>query len=117
MTIYLKDATYIDWKTLQLKKTHIVVDTDRGREIEFPEGIPSQTEAAETDIVLDCRNKLITRSFGCGHHHIYSALARGMPAPRKNPENFLEILKYIWWHLDRNLDGDSIRARALSTAL
>jgi len=27
----------------------------------------------------------------CAHHHLYSALARGMPPPPKTPANFQEI--------------------------
>ncbi|MCD6292507.1 MAG: amidohydrolase family protein, partial [Deltaproteobacteria bacterium] len=52
-----------------------------------------------------------------GHHHVYSALARGMGAPKKNPENFYEILKYVWWTLDKALDKDSVEASALATAI
>jgi len=66
---------------------------------------------------LDCRARLVTKSFGCGHHHIYSALARGMPAPSKTPHNFIEILEYIWWHLDKSLDKEMIEASALVSAL
>ena len=33
----------------------------------------------------------------CAHHHLYSALARGMPAPPRTPTNFTEILDQIWW--------------------
>lgn len=40
-----------------------------------------------------------------------------MPAPKKNPENFREILKYIWWTLDKSLDKDTIEASALATAI
>jgi cytosine/adenosine deaminase-related metal-dependent hydrolase len=40
----------------------------------------------------------------CAHHHLYSALARGMPAPPSTPTGFREILELIWWRLDRALD-------------
>jgi cytosine/adenosine deaminase-related metal-dependent hydrolase len=40
----------------------------------------------------------------CAHHHLYSALARGMPAPYRTPSSFLEILELVWWRLDRALD-------------
>ncbi|PIY03337.1 MAG: amidohydrolase, partial [Bacteroidetes bacterium CG_4_10_14_3_um_filter_31_20] len=43
--------------------------------------------------------------------------ARGMGAPKKNPENFYEILKYVWWTLDKCLDKEMIEASALSTAI
>lgn len=67
--------------------------------------------------VIDCQGKIVTKSFAVGHHHAYSALARGMGAPEKNPENFYEILKYIWWTLDKALDREMIEASALSTAI
>jgi cytosine/adenosine deaminase-related metal-dependent hydrolase len=40
-----------------------------------------------------------------------------MPAPEKNPGNFLEILQYIWWNLDKKLDKEMVEASALATAL
>jgi len=53
----------------------------------------------------------------CGHHHLYSALARGMPAPPKTPSNFAEILQQIWWRLDVALDLEMIRWSAMLGAL
>jgi cytosine/adenosine deaminase-related metal-dependent hydrolase len=72
---------------------------------------------ASEDRILDCKGKLVTKSFGCGHHHIYSTLARGMPAPSKIPTNFTEVLQYIWWHIDKRLDLEMIEASALASAL
>jgi cytosine/adenosine deaminase-related metal-dependent hydrolase len=48
----------------------------------------------------------------CAHHHLYSALARGMPSPPNVPTNFSEILEQIWWRLDAALDLDMLRAAA-----
>lgn len=42
------------------------------------------------------------------HHHLYSALARGMPAPRANPTSFSNMLSLVWWRLDAAHDLDSI---------
>src|SRR5580700_3662725 len=53
----------------------------------------------------------------CGHHHLYSTLARGMPAPPRTPRNFTEILELIWWRLDVALDSEMIRASARLGAL
>ena len=44
----------------------------------------------------------------CAHHHLYSALARGMPAPPHTPTTFLEILEQVWWRLDAALDLEII---------
>jgi cytosine/adenosine deaminase-related metal-dependent hydrolase len=53
----------------------------------------------------------------CGHHHLYSALARGMPAPPRTPTTFTEILELVWWRLDRALDLDMIRWSAMLGAV
>ena len=53
----------------------------------------------------------------CAHHHLYSALARGMPAPPRTPSGFVEILEMVWWRLDRALDLESIRWSAMLGAL
>ena len=109
MAIYLKNATYIDWQTLVFKTGHLRVE-------EGPNGSVEWVASCLSDAV-DCQGLLVTKSFACGHHHIYSALARGMPPPEKIPVNFYEVLKYIWWHLDKRLDLDMIRASALVSAL
>src|SRR5918994_391445 len=49
----------------------------------------------------------------CAHHHLYSTLARGMPAPPRRPARFGEILEQLWWRLDAALDLEMIRAGAL----
>ncbi len=48
----------------------------------------------------------------CGHHHLYSALARGMPPPPQQPHDFGAILEQIWWRLDAALDLEMLRASA-----
>ncbi len=53
----------------------------------------------------------------CAHHHFYSALARGMPAPPRAPRSFREILELIWWRLDQALDLEMIRWSAKLGAL
>ena len=59
----------------------------------------------------------VTPGMVCGHHHLYSALARGMPAPPKQPTRFLEILEQVWWRLDVALDADMIRWSAMLGAM
>ena len=53
----------------------------------------------------------------CAHHHLYSALARGMPAPPRTPAGFTDILELVWWRLDRALDLETIRWSAMLGAL
>jgi cytosine/adenosine deaminase-related metal-dependent hydrolase len=54
-----------------------------------------------------------TSGMVCGHHHLYSTLARGMPAPPRRPTSFGQILEQVWWRLDAALDLGMIRASAL----
>ncbi|MFT5201671.1 MAG: cytosine/adenosine deaminase-related metal-dependent hydrolase [Candidatus Aldehydirespiratoraceae bacterium] len=58
-----------------------------------------------------------TAGLVCAHHHLYSALARGMPAPPRPPGAFIEILELVWWRLDRALDADTIEWSAKLAAL
>ncbi|MDQ1447919.1 MAG: hypothetical protein QOC79_890 [Actinomycetota bacterium] len=53
----------------------------------------------------------------CAHTHLYSALARGMPAPPRTPRNFSEILELVWWRLDRALDAEMLHWSARLGAL
>lgn len=53
----------------------------------------------------------------CAHHHLYSTLARGMPAPPRTPRGFREILELVWWRLDRALTLDILAASARLGAL
>jgi cytosine/adenosine deaminase-related metal-dependent hydrolase len=117
MTLYLKDTTYIHWQTLTFHSTHLAVAPGIDGGVELMDTLPSESELNDGDSILDCQNRLVTKSFVCGHHHIYSALARGMPPPSKIPNNFPEILEYIWWHVDKTLDKEMIEASALVSAL
>lgn len=117
MTVYLKNATYVDWRSLEFKRTHLAVSPAKDQPFRFLETVPSEDGLADDDEIVDCKDKLVTKSFACAHHHIYSALARGMPPPEKVPENFHDILEYIWWRLDKSLDTEMIEASALVSAL
>ena len=58
-----------------------------------------------------------TSGLVCAHHHLYSALARGMPAPPRTPTSFREILELVWWRLDRALDLEMLEWSAKLGAL
>jgi len=113
MALIIKNAHFLDWQTLHLKKTDLKVQEGASGSIEFGQ----QFESSKTDKVIDAKNKFVTKSFVCAHHHAYSLLARGMPVAAKAPENFGQILKQIWWKLDRQLDLEMVKASALGTAL
>ncbi|HRX32418.1 MAG TPA: amidohydrolase family protein [Tenuifilaceae bacterium] len=111
MDILLKNATYINHETLEIKGADVVVSPGK---IDF---YAPNTYSNNVGQTIDCTGKLVTHSFVVGHHHAYSALSRGMGAPKKNPENFYEILEYVWWTLDKNLTPEMVEYSGLVTAM
>lgn len=67
--------------------------------------------------VVNAHGKLIMPGFINAHHHIYSALARGLSIPGNNPTNFNEILEGLWFFLDRHLKKEDVWASAVATYL
>jgi cytosine/adenosine deaminase-related metal-dependent hydrolase len=59
----------------------------------------------------------VTSGLVCAHHHLYSALARGMPPPPATPSSFLDVLEQIWWRLDTALDLEMLEWSAKLGAL
>lgn len=100
MTIF-KNIRFVDPETFQIRVGDLTC----------------RDNSVKNEEIIDASNLMATRSFANGHHHVYSALARGMHTPRKSPDNFSETLEYVWWALDQCLDADMIRVSALVTAM
>lgn len=49
----------------------------------------------------------------CAHTHFYGAFARGMAIPGRAPRDFPEILRKLWWPLDKSLRAEDVRYSAL----
>ncbi len=109
--IYLVNGTFIDYSSGKFIKNNIKVSEGENGEIEFSDFVPKNAKT------MDCSGKFIIKSFVNSHHHIYSALATGMPAPERSPSDFYEILKYVWWKLDKSLTRDIIEISALTAAI
>jgi putative selenium metabolism protein SsnA len=71
-------------------------------------GVGAQVIASPGDETVDCGGAVLMPGLVNGHTHLYSALAAGMPAPPRAPRNFHEILKFIWWRLDRAHTPESV---------
>ncbi len=66
---------------------------------------------------VDVSGCLVMPAFAVGHTHLYSALACGMPPADPPPASFVDILKRVWWRLDRALDLDLVHVSALVGAV
>jgi putative selenium metabolism protein SsnA len=93
---------------VELASADVMIDGDRIAAVGLaPPGVPRR----------DCSGTLILPGNVCAHTHLYSALSRGMPYQLAPPENFLQILRRLWWRLDRALDEPSLRMSALAGGL
>ena len=66
---------------------------------------------------IDAKKRCIMPAFINTHHHIYSAFARGIALKNYNPQNFLDILEGMWWHLDNNLLLEDTKYSAYTTLI
>ncbi|MFZ5475245.1 MAG: amidohydrolase family protein [Myxococcota bacterium] len=62
---------------------------------------------------VDLRGSWLMPGLVVAHHHLYAALACGMPTAPEAPETFTQMLRRVWWRLDEALDLDAIEASAL----
>ena len=69
--------------------------------------------AAPSEEVVDAGGRLLMPALINCHTHLYSTLARGIALPGRAPRNFPEILKKLWWRLDRALNAEDVYYSAL----
>ena len=62
---------------------------------------------------IDAHGRLLMPALINCHTHLYSTLARGMSLPGPPPGNFKQILRGLWWKLDRALNREDIYYSAL----
>lgn len=84
-----------------------------GRIVAMGAGVAAEPK----DETVDCGGAVLMPGMVNGHTHLYSALAAGMPAPPRMPTSFHEILKFIWWRLDRAHTLESVRTSGVVGAL
>ena len=108
----IKNATIITWESPNriLENHAIYFDGDRIREIGPNRRLTEKYPKAKT---LDAGGQYVMPGNVCAHTHFYGAFARGLAIPGLAPKDFPEILKKLWWPLDRSLDLEAVRYSAL----
>jgi putative selenium metabolism protein SsnA len=109
--VLLKDATVATLDPPAVEKACLRIEGET-----IVERGPSLAPRAGEEVV-DLAGELVLPGLVNAHTHLYSALARGMPAPREPPGSFVEILEKVWWRLDRALDEESVHLSGLVGAI
>lgn len=111
MAIVLENALLADLDPTGVEPGCLRID--RGLIVERGQSVSREIN----DEVVDCGGAVVLPGLVNGHTHLYSALAVGMPPPPQPPRDFAEILRFIWWRLDRALNAESIEMSARIGAL
>ena len=108
----ITNATIITWESENrvLEDHAILIQNDRIVEID---SVQTLTTKYPNEEKLDARGQYVMPGNICAHTHFYGAYARGMAIPGPAPKDFPEILRKLWWPLDRSLDAESIQYSAL----
>lgn len=93
-----------------LEKHAILIKEDRIQEIASQDELKLRNPQVKE---LDAGGKYVLPGNICAHTHFYGAFARGMPIPGQAAQDFPEILKKLWWPLDKALTLEDIRLSAL----
>jgi putative selenium metabolism protein SsnA len=93
-----------------LENYALLIEGDKIKEIGTTKSLTAKHPKAKT---LDARGQYVMPGGICAHTHFYGALSRGMAIPGSAPKDFPEILKKLWWPLDRSLDAEAVRYSAL----
>lgn len=107
----LRGGTLVDLDPLRVERADLRLEA--GKIVDRRPGL--SPHLGET--LVELRGRLVLPGLVIGHTHLYSTLARGMPAPAEPPRDFPEILEKVWWRLDRALDPETIRLSALVGAI
>jgi putative selenium metabolism protein SsnA len=77
-------------------------------------GATSELRRQYTDSAfIDARGRVIMPGMINTHMHFYSTFARGMALKDAAPQNFQEILKRMWWRLDKVLTLEDLYYSAM----
>ncbi len=99
--LILKNAKIINFSPPSVsKEVNILIDEDQI--IELRNDIPINFNGR----IIDLNGRYVSPGLVCSHNHFYSTLARGILANIKPPKNFVDILKNLWWKLDKAIDEE-----------
>ncbi|RKX95076.1 MAG: putative aminohydrolase SsnA [Spirochaetes bacterium] len=113
MTIVIKGATAVEFDPPRIRE-HCDVVIEGNKIAAVGNGAAKDVAADE---VIDGSGRIVFPGIVCSHHHIYSALSRGVMASIGPTPDFVSILKNLWWRLDRAIDEDVLHFSTLTASL
>ena len=108
----ITNANLITWETPNrvLPNHAILIEGDVIKEIGTTRSLTAKYPKMKP---VDANGQYVMPGGICAHTHYYGAFARGMAIPGPAPKDFPDILKKLWWPLDRSLDAEGVRYSAL----
>jgi putative selenium metabolism protein SsnA len=107
----ITNAKLITWEDPNqvLEGQAILINSDRIEAIGPEDQLAAQYPKIEK---LDAGGQYVMPGNICAHTHFYGAFARGMAIPGAAPKDFPDILRKLWWPLDKSLGIEDVRASA-----
>jgi len=104
-SILIKNANVVtlDPQVRVLKSHDILIEADRIKAIGKTGSL--SVKSGKVDTVIEADNKVVMPGFINAHTHFYSTFARGL-TKTKSSSNFHQVLKNLWWPLDRTLNHE-----------
>ncbi|OFZ23258.1 MAG: hypothetical protein A2202_02745 [Bdellovibrionales bacterium RIFOXYA1_FULL_36_14] len=112
--LLIKNATIVTLgKNNKVLSNHdLLIENDLIKDI-YPNGSKQDLFSAK---IIDAENKIVMPGFINVHTHFYSSFARGLS--KVNPsKDFNEILKNLWWKLDKALTLEDTRLSAMTAII
>ncbi|MCX7959079.1 MAG: putative aminohydrolase SsnA [Deltaproteobacteria bacterium] len=109
MSILIKNGTVITLgkKNKVLKNYSVLIEGGRISKIG-----PSRSFSGKYKTIIDAENKVVMPGFINNHMHFYSTMVRGLGKARPS-KDFNEVLKNLWWRLDKKLTLQDVYYSAL----
>jgi putative selenium metabolism protein SsnA len=107
----ITNAKLITWEDPNqvLENGAVLINSDRVEAVGPEDQLAAKYPDSER---LDAGGQYVMPGNICAHTHFYGAFARGMAIPGPAPKDFPEILRKLWWPLDKSLGLDDVRASA-----
>ncbi len=108
----IKNCKIITWGNPNLILENKAIFINNGK-IEQIDDFDQLAKTHPTDSIYDAHRQFCMPGNICAHTHFYGAYSRGLYIPGSPPKDFPQILKKLWWPLDKSLTKDAIRYSAL----